>query len=38
MRWIGFAMIWVALIVFTIDARRHMRATSLADAQLLPEE
>jgi chloramphenicol-sensitive protein RarD len=38
MRWIGFALIWVALIVFTIDARRHMRATSLRDAQLLPEE
>jgi chloramphenicol-sensitive protein RarD len=38
MRWIGFAMIWVALIVFTIDARRHMRSTRLADAQLLPEE
>ena len=38
MRWIGFALIWVALIVFTIDARRHMRATTLADAQLLPEE
>jgi chloramphenicol-sensitive protein RarD len=38
MRWVGFAMIWVALIVFTIDARRHMRTTSLRDAQLLPEE
>jgi chloramphenicol-sensitive protein RarD len=38
MRWIGFAMIWVALIVFTIDARRHTRSTKLADAQLLPEE
>ncbi len=38
MRWIGFAMIWVALIVFTIDARRHTRSTRLADAQLLPEE
>lgn len=38
MRWVGFAMIWVALIVFTIDARRHMRSTKLADAQLLPEE
>jgi chloramphenicol-sensitive protein RarD len=38
MRWVGFAMIWAALIVFTIDARRHMRSTRLADAQLLPEE
>jgi chloramphenicol-sensitive protein RarD len=38
MRWIGFSMIWVALIVFTIDARRHVRSTRTADAQLLPEE
>lgn len=38
MRWIGFAMIWIALVVFTIDARRHLRSTSTANAQLLPEE
>jgi chloramphenicol-sensitive protein RarD len=38
MRWIGFAMIWVALVIFTIDARRHLRDTRTADPELMPEE
>lgn len=38
-RWVGFALIWCALVVFTIDARRHSSEMSaLDDAQLLPEE
>lgn len=38
-RWVGFALIWCALVVFTIDARRHASQTSpLEDAELLPEE
>jgi len=38
-RWVGFALIWCALVVFTIDARRHSTERSrLNDAQLLPEE
>jgi chloramphenicol-sensitive protein RarD len=26
MRWVGFALIWVALLVFTVDAVRRSRA------------
>lgn len=38
-RWVGFALIWCALVVFTIDARCHSSDVSaLDDAQLLPEE
>lgn len=38
-RWIGFALIWCALVVFTIEARRHSARPALADdARLLPEE
>ena len=38
-RWAGFALIWCALVVFTVDARRHSTEESpLNDAQLLPEE
>jgi chloramphenicol-sensitive protein RarD len=39
MSWTGFALIWCALVVFTIDARRHSTEQSrLNDARLLPEE
>ncbi|MFN8042476.1 MAG: EamA family transporter RarD [Mycobacterium sp.] len=31
-RWIGFALIWVALVVFTVDAVRRARADQLAGA------
>ncbi|MGZ5399742.1 MAG: EamA family transporter RarD [Nocardioides sp.] len=24
-RWIGFVLVWIALVVFTVDAARHMR-------------
>lgn len=38
-RWAGFALIWCALVIFTIDARRHSSEVSAVDdAQLLPEE
>lgn len=38
-RWAGFALIWCALVVFTIDARRHSSQESrLNDTRLLPEE
>lgn len=38
-RWAGFALIWCALVVFTIDARRHSSEKSeLHDPRLLPEE
>jgi chloramphenicol-sensitive protein RarD len=29
MRWIGFALVWVALVVFTVDATRHHRRQQL---------
>ena len=31
-RWIGFALIWVALVVFTVDAVRRARADQPAGA------
>ena len=31
-RWIGFALVWVALIVLTIDSVRHARRTAAASA------
>jgi chloramphenicol-sensitive protein RarD len=26
-RWVGFIIVWVALIIFTIDALRHGRSS-----------
>lgn len=38
-RWIGFALIWCALMIFAIDAQRHRHSPQLTDdAALLPEE
>lgn len=38
-RWIGFALIWLALMIFAFDAHRHRGETqSTDDARLLPEE
>ena len=35
-RWIGFVLVWIALVVFTIEAtthhRRQLRLTALASA------
>ncbi|MFN8200781.1 MAG: EamA family transporter RarD, partial [Nakamurella multipartita] len=29
-RWVGFVLVWSALIVFTVDAMRQARRTSVA--------
>jgi chloramphenicol-sensitive protein RarD len=29
-RWMGFALVWLALIVFSVDALRRARHTSVA--------
>jgi chloramphenicol-sensitive protein RarD len=29
MRWAGFALVWVALVIFTFDAVRHHRRRQL---------
>lgn len=34
-QWIGFAIVWVALIVLSVDAIRRARRTSIESAQLL---
>ena len=25
MRWVGFALVWLALLIFTVEATRHRR-------------
>ena len=30
MRWAGFGLVWVALVIFTIEATRHHRQQQLA--------
>lgn len=35
--WIGFAIIWVALIAFSVDTARHARRPSRADLLEVPE-
>jgi chloramphenicol-sensitive protein RarD len=29
-RWFGFALVWVALVILTVDGLRHSRAQSLS--------
>jgi len=37
-RWVGFALVWAALAVLTVDALRHARHTQLAGRAQLPED
>jgi chloramphenicol-sensitive protein RarD len=37
-RWIGFALVWTALVVFSIDMYRHTRKNSKASALLKSEQ
>jgi len=35
-RWIGFVLVWVALVIFTIDSLRHRRRTLRLSAEAAP--
>ncbi|CAB4612303.1 unannotated protein [freshwater metagenome] len=37
-RWIGFSLIWIALVIFTIDELRHPHQAQPGDEYLIPEE
>jgi chloramphenicol-sensitive protein RarD len=37
-RWIGFSLIWVALVIFTVDELRHPHQAQPGDEFLIPEE
>ena len=37
-RWIGFTLIWIALVIFTVDEIRHPHAAQPGDEYLIPEE
>lgn len=34
-RWVGFILVWVALVIFTVDALRHSRSTSAPVAEAI---
>ncbi|MCW2785422.1 MAG: RarD protein superfamily transporter [Marmoricola sp.] len=34
MRWVGFALVWVALVVFTVDAIRHHRFSDVTQVTI----
>ncbi len=36
-RWLGFAFVWVALLIFTVDALRSRRASARADLVVQPD-
>jgi chloramphenicol-sensitive protein RarD len=37
-RWVGFSLIWIALMIFTIDELRHPHQVQPGDEYLIPEE
>lgn len=37
-RWIGFTLIWIALVIFTVDEIRHPHTAAAGDEYLIPEE
>ena len=37
-RWVGFILIWIALVVFSVDELRHPHQAKAGDEFLIPEQ